>query len=134
MDHHCPWINNCVGHHNHGHFIRFLVWVEIATGGLSIVLALKIRHIMRIWSGYYYLFNLNNEKGFENYIFYQDPTRFEIILISVNMIITSITFVTVGILFMFSIWNVLSNCTTIEGWEQTKVELMVKRRVLPEVK
>ncbi|KOC69908.1 putative palmitoyltransferase ZDHHC6 [Habropoda laboriosa] len=24
MDHHCPWINNCVGHYNHCHFTAFL--------------------------------------------------------------------------------------------------------------
>ena len=24
MDHHCPWINTCVGHRNHGHFTAFL--------------------------------------------------------------------------------------------------------------
>ncbi|KAJ1929516.1 palmitoyltransferase for Vac8p [Tieghemiomyces parasiticus] len=26
MDHHCPWINNCVGHGNHKAFILFVFW------------------------------------------------------------------------------------------------------------
>ena len=30
IDHHCPWTNNCVGHYNYGHFIRFLCYVAVA--------------------------------------------------------------------------------------------------------
>ncbi|XP_022901682.1 palmitoyltransferase ZDHHC3 isoform X2 [Onthophagus taurus] len=29
MDHHCPWINNCVGERNQKYFIQFLVYVGI---------------------------------------------------------------------------------------------------------
>ena len=27
MDHHCPWINSCVGYGNHAYFTRFLFFV-----------------------------------------------------------------------------------------------------------
>ena len=29
MDHHCPWINVCVGHHNHAAFTRFVFYTPL---------------------------------------------------------------------------------------------------------
>lgn len=31
MDHHCPWINNCVGHFNHGYFVLFITYLCLAS-------------------------------------------------------------------------------------------------------
>ena len=32
MDHHCPWVNNCIGYDNKKHFILLLIYVGFLSG------------------------------------------------------------------------------------------------------
>lgn len=46
MDHHCPFIGNCVGAANHRHFILFLLFAVLST---LYVFGMSVAAIVRIW-------------------------------------------------------------------------------------
>lgn len=47
MDHHCPWINTCVGYYNHGHFTAFLA---SAVGGCCVSTVILISWVATVLS------------------------------------------------------------------------------------
>lgn len=54
MDHHCPWINNCVGWGNHAHFTAFLFFAVLGCFHATIVLSCSLyRAFHRVWYLYY---------------------------------------------------------------------------------
>lgn len=46
LDHHCPWINCCVGHHNHAYFVSFLISAVIGCSHATVVLVCSLYRAM----------------------------------------------------------------------------------------
>ncbi|KAF9910867.1 Palmitoyltransferase [Linnemannia zychae] len=120
MDHHCPWINNCVGHYNYGHFLRFITWVTITTGACMVLL------LARVWDA------IQNET---RYLYRDDgPSKWQIVFLAVNILVDGGVLLAVGILCIYHLWSLVTNTSTIEVWEQEKVDAMVKKGKLRKAK
>ncbi|CAO3684989.1 unnamed protein product [Rhizopus stolonifer] len=95
MDHHCPWINNCVGYFNYCHFIRLIVYANITTIYIFVLLCCRAHQIIFI-----------------------QPASLEVGFLCVNMIGLGLIMVALGILTGYHTYCITTNTTTIEAWEK----------------
>ncbi|XP_043497721.1 palmitoyltransferase ZDHHC6 isoform X1 [Polistes fuscatus] len=103
MDHHCPWINNCVGHHNHGHFTAFLA---SAVGGCFISTVILIAWVVTVLS--------------LKPIPFPPPSVFTLILVIFTIGLSIGVVLTVGMLLYFQMISIIKNKTEIEDWISEK--------------
>eukprot|EP00116_Pleurobrachia_bachei_P009632 sb/3469894/ len=92
MDHHCPWVGNCVGYSNYKYFVLFLNYTVLYTGFIALCC---IPYLTNVWE----------HRS-------DDPLNFHVLI----MFLISLVFcLTVFGLFVFHIYLLVHNRTTLES-------------------
>ncbi|XP_063360623.1 palmitoyltransferase ZDHHC6 [Cydia amplana] len=106
MDHHCPWINCCVGHANHAYFTHFLAFAVLGCLQAAIVLSICMYHALnRAW---YVQSGIRAPR-----VLLTLPTLL-LTLLAIGMCVGVV--LAVGTLLFLQIRSILRNRTTIEDW------------------
>ncbi|EER28442.1 DHHC zinc finger domain containing protein [Coccidioides posadasii C735 delta SOWgp] len=111
MDHHCPWTNNCVSHFTYPHFLRFVLYAVISMIYLEIFL---YDRVSIVWSN-------------RNLPIYLGPSLRQLGHLFLLVMVNSMVLFALSVLLLRTIWMLLQNQTTIEGWEIERHRALLRR-------
>lgn len=113
MDHHCPWINGCVGWGNHAHFTAFLFFAVLGCTHASIVLGCSLyRGLNRVFYIYY-------GTGYEPIV---HLSVYSLIACVFSLGLAIGVVLAVGMLLFFQLRAIIRNRTGIEDWILEKAQ------------
>ncbi|RCI06891.1 Palmitoyltransferase [Rhizopus stolonifer] len=115
MDHHCPWIGNCVGFGNYSHFVRFLFSVVVCCTFGCYLLLWKLQRM------------LDTRK---NSWIKPQPSTAEFVFVLFNIVLICLVILLVGTLTVYHVYCLCTGQTTIEGSERRKTKRLIKRRAI----
>lgn len=128
-----PWVNNCVGHHNYSHFLRFLFFVDVACS--YHLWMVSTRAFQSLAFGVSWRIPPASMRCSRSPLAasQSNPTTTQIVLLILNYTACIPVIIAVGIFSLFQLWSLLTNTTTIESWEKDRAASLKRRGKIREV-
>lgn len=142
-------VPQCIGHRNHASFIRFLTYVNLACTYHFWMLSFRVwglaqgtewsylvrrlsqltQHELQLVKGVFdvlpeltlhitsFLFSPPHQSGSQT-----QPDGLEVVMIILNFAACVPVLCCVGVFWIYHVWSLFGNTTTIEAWEKDKVQ------------
>jgi len=111
MDHHCPWVNNCVGYYNHKYFMLFLYYATVSLTYFLICCAVKF---------YYTLQLLPRSAAFPHVVS-------DFVLLLIHFVLTLPVTLGIASLLVYQLNNLRRNLTSIETYIERHYKYAARR-------